>query len=214
MKKKKLSENTPEKTMRKNRWLIRIFVVFLLFIGVIYYMAQNQEGNYLLSVYLNQDELYKKGIDLSETGDFMYVGAHLESEKIPEQIVTTESRIPGNLFETVEGSQPGKGYMAYSFYIRNAGHEDSGYQASISVNSLFRNAESALRVKVWRNDQPVTCRMEDKHNKRIYEFRQENFLQGYVEKYTIAIWLDEQDPDYRREMNDAKPQLVMNIDPV
>ena len=54
--------------------------------------------------------------------------------------------------------------------------------------------------------------MKDKDDKKIYEYREENFLQGYVEKYTIAVWLDKNDPDYREEMKDGKPQLVMNID--
>lgn len=122
--------------------------MLVLLVGVIFYFAQKQEGNYLLSVYLDKEELYKKGIDLSETGNFLYVGSHLDSEKLPDRMVTTENAVSDDLWETVEGSWNGDDYMVYSFYIRNAGWEDTGYQATLRVNSIFRHAQPALRVKV------------------------------------------------------------------
>ena len=41
--------------------------------------------------------------------------------------------------------------MAYTYYLRNAGKEDLGYVASITLDSCSKGAEEAVRVAVWRN---------------------------------------------------------------
>ena len=43
-----------------------------------------------------------------------------------------------------------KNYMAYTYYLRNAGKEDLGYVASITLDSCSKGAEEAVRVAVWR----------------------------------------------------------------
>lgn len=180
-------------------------------VGVVFYFAQKQEGNYVFSVYLDRDALYQKGVDLSETGEFRYVGSELHSDRMPKHMVAAESDILENLDEEVEGSWTGDGYMAYSFYIRNAGWEDTGYQATLHLDSVMRHAEPALRVKVWRNGEPVICKGDDGKDRKLYEWKEKEFRKGFVDKYTVAVWLDEQDPDFQEEMKDGKPQVEMKI---
>lgn len=200
---------------RSSHTSVRLFQILCITIavaGCIFYFANRQEGNYAVSVYLDQDNLYRKGIDISETEDFRYVGSHLNSDKLTNTIVTTEAEIPGTLHTENEGSLDGDGYMAYSFFIRNAGLKDTGYQASISLNSAFHHSEKALRVKVWRNDEIETCTAKDSDNKVIYCHKVDNFLQGFVDKYTVALWIEKNDPNFRDDMAQAKPQLVIKID--
>lgn len=200
---------------RKKRWgLGSLCAVLVLIVTVVFYFAQKQEGNYLLTVYLDEENLHKKGIDISETWDFRYVGSRLDSGRLTSDLVTTESAVFDEICKNLEGTWDQDGYMAYTFYLRNAGWEDSNYQATLQVNSIFRHAEPALRVKVWHNDEPVLCTMKEQKDEPIYRHREAQFRQGYVEKYTVDVWLEKNDPHFREDMKEAKPQLLMKIDPL
>lgn len=205
-------ENNKEKRHRTHIWCI--IGALILTVGVIFYFAKNQEGNSFLSIYLDQQNLYKKGIDLSQTGDFTYVCSHLTSDKPKGSLVSTEKNISDDLYNQVEGNHMGKGYMAYSFYIRNAGWENSGYKATLKVNSISRHSEKAMRAKVWLNDRPVVCKIDSDHGKIIYEHKEKNFLEGYVDKFTIAVWMEKKDPTFRDDMKNEKPEMILNIDPL
>lgn len=194
--------------------LFQFLCVIIIVVGGIFYFAQEQEGNYVLSVYLDQENLYRKGIDISETEDFQYVCSHLNSHKFLNNLCAAESEIPDTIHIENEGSLDGDGYMAYSFFIRNAGLKDTGYQASLSLNSALRHSEKALRVKVWRNDEVELCKAGNENEQMIYQYKTDRFLQGFVDKYTVIVWVEKNDSSFREEMAYGKPQLTMRIEPL
>ena len=100
---------------RKKSWgLESLCAVLVLIVAVVFYFAQKQEGNYLLTVYLDEENLYKKGIDISETWDFIYVGSRLDSGRLTNDLVTTESAVSDEICTNLEGTWDQDGYMAYT----------------------------------------------------------------------------------------------------
>ena len=119
----------------------------LLLVAILFITAFMQEkmGNFTIN--LNRLELYRKGISISETGDFKDATARLTASAVQDATNISIEDLPDNLDEE-EGDHNGKNYMAYTYYVRNAGKEDLGYKARITLDSCAKGAEDAVRVAV------------------------------------------------------------------
>ena len=107
----------------------------------------------------------------------------------------------------IDGSHNGKNYVAYTFYIRNAGKTDLGYSAKLKVVSASKGVEKAARVRVYRNGEPTTYaataadgnpepNTEPFASKDVVTtISHKTFRVGDVDKYTVVIWLDGDDPE-------------------
>ena len=129
--------------------LILLLVAAILFITA---FMQEKMGNFTIN--LNRLELYRKGISISETGNFEDATARLTASNVQDATNISIDDLPGDL-DGQEGSHNGKNYMAYTYYLRNAGKEDLGYIATITLDSCAKGAEKAVRIAVWRNGERV-----------------------------------------------------------
>ena len=168
-------------------------------------------------------ELYRKGIAISATGDFEDPTARLVVETVQDATNTTLSDLPTNL-DDFDGSHNGRNYMAYTYYVRNAGKEDVNYVARVVLNACAKGAEQAVRVAVWRNGERVVYAMpaadggdeEDcvsfESDKIVCTYTEENFLVGNVDKYTIVIWMEGEDPECVDAIVGGSVEFSMTID--
>ena len=131
-----------------------VLMGMLLIVAVLFIIAFSQEkmGNFTIN--LNRLELYRRGISISETGEFNDATARLTANSVKDATNISIDDIPDNL-DGEAGSHNGKNYMAYTYYVRNAGKEDLGYIAKITLDSCAKGAEEAVRVAVWRNGKRV-----------------------------------------------------------
>ena len=139
--------------LRMDRWRL-ILLGLLLVVCVLFIVAFMQEkmGNFTIN--LNRLELYRKGISIADTGTFDDATARLTADAVVDATNISIDDIPDDVDE-LEGSHNGKNYMAYTYYIRNAGKEDLGYVAKVNIDSCAKGAEKAVRVAVWRNGKRV-----------------------------------------------------------
>ena len=126
----------------------------MLLVAILFITAFMQEkmGNFTIN--LNRLELYRKGISISDTGDFEKATARLTASTVQDATNISIEDLPDNI-DAEEGNHNGKNYMAYTYYVRNAGKEDLGYKARIMLDSCAKGAEEAVRVAVWRNGERV-----------------------------------------------------------
>lgn len=105
-----------------------VLIGMLLIVAVLFIIAFSQEkmGNFTIN--LNRLELYRRGISISETGEFNDATARLTASSVKDATNISIDDIPDNL-DGKAGSHNGKNYMAYTYYVRNAGKEDLGYIA-------------------------------------------------------------------------------------
>ena len=129
--------------------LSALFLVCILFILA---FSQGKMGNFTIN--LNRLELYRKGIAISENGDFNGATARLTAATVKDATNISVDSLPTNL-DSVDGGHNGDNYMAYTYYVRNAGKEDVGYIARVTLDSASKGAEDAVRVKVYRNGKPT-----------------------------------------------------------
>ena len=203
---------------------LQLFLLgLLLLIAILFITAFMQEkmGNFTIN--LNRLELYRKGISISETGDFKDATARLTASTVQDATNISIDDLPDNLDEA-EGDHNGKNYMAYTYYVRNAGKEDLGYIARITLDSCAKGAEDAVRVAVWRNGkrvvyaEPAADGGEEKgctsfeSDKTVCTYEEKDFLVGNVDRYTIVIWMEGDDPECVDSIIGGSVQFSMHID--
>ena len=195
-----------------------MLVVCVLFVAA---FAQEKMGNFTIN--LDRLELYRKGISIADNGDFNGATARLKANAVKDATNISIEDLPGNL-DSKDGNHNGKNYMAYTYYVRNAGKEDLGYNASIRLDSCAKGAENAVRVAVWKNGErvvyaaPASDGKEEpgctsfKSKKVVCSYKEDNFLVGNVDKYTIVIWMEGDDPECVDSIIGGSVQFSMRID--
>ena len=195
----------------------------LLVVAILFSIAFMQEkmGNFTIN--LNRLELYRKGISIADNGGFNKATARLTAKALKDATNISIDDLPANL-DDVEGSHNGKNYMAYTYYVRNAGKEDLGYIASITLDSCAKGAENAARVAVWKNGERVVYAEPAKNGKAeagctnfkskdvVCSYTEKNFLVGNVDKYTIVIWMEGDDPECVDSIIGGSVEFSMRID--
>ena len=116
--------------------------------------------------------------------------------------------IPKNIDNESDGSHNGENYIAYTFYIENKGKDIINYWYSIVIDDVIKNVDEAARVMVYLNgDKKVYAKKNaytnepEKDTIPFYSKKQavleerKDFKPNDVDKYTIVIWLEGDDPD-------------------
>ena len=200
-----------------------LLLALLLAVAVLFIAAFMQEkmGNFTIN--LNRLELYRKGISISDTGDFKEATARLTASTVQDATNISIDDLPENVDE-IEGNHNGKNYMAYTYYLRNAGKEDLGYISRITLDSCAKGAEQAVRVAVWRNGERVVYAepaadggTEEGCTNFVSDdvvctYEESNFLVGNVDRYTIVIWMEGDDPECVDAIIGGSVEFSMHID--
>lgn len=200
-----------------------LLLALLLAVAVLFIAAFMQEkmGNFTIN--LNRLELYRKGISISDTGDFKEATARLTASTVQDATNISIDDLPENVDE-IEGNHNGKNYMAYTYYLRNAGKEDLGYIARITLDSCAKGAEQAVRVAVWRNGDRIVYAEPAADGSAeegctnfvsddvVCTYEESNFLVGNVDRYTIVIWMEGDDPECVDAIIGGSVEFSMHID--
>lgn len=202
-------------------WLMGL----LLLVAVLFIIAFMQEkmGNFTIN--LNRLELYRKGISIASDGDFTEPTARLTAHTVQDATNITLEDLPKDIDE-IDGDHNGKNYMAYTYYVRNAGKEDLAYHAIVTLDSCAKGAEEAVRVAIWKNGERVVYAEPAKNGQAeegcvnfedhdiVCSYTEEEFLIGNVDKYTIVIWMEGEDPECVDAIVGGSVEFSMNIDAI
>lgn len=198
--------------------LAALTLIVILFIAA---FMQEKMGNFTIN--LNRLELYRKGIAISADRNFSDPTARLSAEMVDNATNTTWDYLPDDLDE-IDGDHNGRDYVAYTYYVRNAGKVDVGYVAQLVLDGASKGAEYATRVAVWRNGEMVTYAEPAANGQPepgtvpfeshtvVCTYHVPDFLVGYVDKYTVVIWLEGEDPECVDAIVGGNIQFSMNID--
>lgn len=186
--------------------LQKALVVLALAFGVLFALSFMQENMGNFTINLNRLELFRRGVAIADNGDFNNATARLAADALDNGTNIAAEDLPDNL-DDIDGSHNGKNYVAYTFYIRNAGKTDLGYSAKLKVVSASKGVEKAARVRVFRNGKPTTYAAAAANGNPepntepfaskdvVTTISHKNFRVGDVDKYTVVIWLDGDDPE-------------------
>ncbi len=216
---------TDSKKVKKREALIRILVIILvillLFLSIMFACSSyvNKAGDFTVTM---DKDAYNMGIVLSETPDFKNASRFLAGDKCENMADCTYNWLPDDI-DQIDGSHNrsnGQEFLAYTFYVKNAGEVDVKYNAQIVLDSVALGADEAMRVMVFKNGDPTiyakpkkgtTDEFEDNidssgavqytihenflSSTTVMEDEEAEFMVDDVDKYTVVVWLEGWDPE-------------------
>lgn len=216
------------KDVKRNRVLFKSIIVILLFLlllisityGILYIV--NTNGNFTIT--LDKNAYEEEKLEVSPRKDFQFTTHKLVVDNLDYIDNITESWIPANVDNEADGPHNGNNYMAYTFYVRNSSQDVISYSRAIEILAKVKNVDDAVRVKVYLNGEPIVYakRTPDTNepepgttpfisDKLVMSELRENFQPGEVDKYTVVIWLEGNDPECINDIIGGELKMQMNL---
>ena len=216
---------TTARSVRRRNMLLRVFSIILLIavilLGVFYALSAfvNKAGNF--TVWITEEDLSR--ITLSNTPDFEECATLLEADIIPQMDNITKAWLPEDIDEG-EGCHNGENYIAYTFYMKNTGENEINYSSQIDIHAVTKEADNAVRVMVIKNGEETVYAKAQKgstepepetvaflSNTQVFQNVTEKFKPGDVDKYTVVIWLEGNDPECVDDIRGGVVKMSMNF---
>ncbi len=182
-------------------------VLLALLLSVFYVVAALYQKSGSFTVNINKYEMTKYGLSLSEKADMSRPTSQLDA-KISEDITNiAEESLPDNL-DQIDGEHNGENYIAYTFYLQNAGEVTVSYEWQVAMSNITNNLDEAIRLRLYVDGIPTTYAKTASDgsgpepgttefysgNVMAYD-RVDDFAPKSVTKFTVVIWIDGPDPD-------------------
>lgn len=213
-----------EKKLKKKFKLVVILLLLLLLIlyfvmGIVY-----NNGNF--SITLDKNLYLDSGIIIYD--DFQYKVYRTELlAKAPKTFNSIkEIWLPEEIKDYEGGSHNGDSYLVYTFYIENTGDEVAGYTREVIIDDVIKNVDAAIRVRIYKNGEYLTyakLSSEGEVEPNTVPFIDDeiimsedvtNFKPNDIDKYTIVLWIEGEDPDCTDNILGGEFKVRMNFKPI
>lgn len=197
--------------IKKRDTKIRILKIALLisslFLIIIYFILRivYQQGAFTVS--LDQNFSKRSGIIIYEKLKEKDSRIMLQAEKLEFIDNISVNWLPNNLNTEAEGSHNGENYIAYTFYVENNGSETINYWYSLVIDDVIRDVDKAIRIMIYQNDEKNIYAKKssnggaEPNTEMFYSDslacvkQRRDFKVNDIDKYTIVIWIEGDDPD-------------------
>lgn len=217
------SEKIKERNRRINVIKLGLLIMLLALI-IIYFLLRLAFDTGYFTVSLDPDFAQKSGLVMYEKLAEKEEKKILKATKVEFMDNISVKWLPENIDELGEGSHNGDNYLAYTFYLENKGSDTIGYWYEMFIDDVIRNVDKAIRVMIYRNGEKTiyaranetTGNPEDgtvafySETEIMLEHR-ENFKPGDIDKFTIVIYLEGDDPDCVDALIGGEMQMHLDI---
>ena len=119
----------------------------------------------------------------------------------------TESWLPDDIATAYEADHSSDNYIAYTFFIKNEGESEVNYYRELQIDSVIKDVDEAVRVALYVNGEKTTYAKLSKagvpekgttsflSNWQVFKDDRNDFKPNEVDRYTIVIWLEGEDPE-------------------
>lgn len=212
---------------RVNIRILSMLLVILLILTVITYVVAvlyKNQGSF--TVHLDKYEMTKYGISLSESREMTHMTSHLNA-KISEQMTNISEKHIAENVDMIDGEHNGRDYIAYTFYLQNAGELEVSYDYQVKIANVTNDLDEAIRLRLYVDGVPVTYAKTRSDGggaePGTVEFYSETVMArgrisglapGEATKYTVVIWLEGNDPDCIDWLIGGKMKVEMEMNVV
>ena len=194
------------KIIRRALFILLIFLILLyIILDVIY-----SEGKF--TVILDSNKSLESGMAIFDSLNNSQGKRKLEATAIKFMDNISYKWIPENVDTEADGSHNGQNYIAYSFYVENQGDRVINYHYEVIVDDIIKNVDEAIRIRIYRNGEDTTYAKKDALERQpetnTVPFRDIKNAEGTIilesvkdfkpddlDRYTVLIWLEGDDPD-------------------
>ena len=223
----KLDEKAKKQSKKKARRIVFkiLLMVTILFLVNVYIILSIMYKGENFTVTLDSEHGRESGLIIYERKDESDDWRNfLRSEDIEFFTDISVNWLPKDIDNEGDGSHNGRNYIAYTFYAENRGQDTINYWTSIEIDDVIKDVDEAIRIRVFKNGQPVTYA---KNNLRtgqpepntvsfydedtVMQEVIENFKVGDIDKYTIVIWLEGDDPECKNNLIGGEIKMHMKL---
>ena len=173
-----------------------------------------KEGRFTVEIGSDNGSQGNSGLAIFEDLNSAQASRKLSADPLKKMDNIDSSWISPNVDKEKDGPHNGDNYIAYSFYVENQGDTAFHYWYEIIVDSIVKNVDDAIRVRIYRNGEETTyAKMaangspepgttpfvidssKDLVGQSIISERRDNMEPGDLDRFTIVIWLHGPDPE-------------------
>lgn len=214
-----------EKSKNRKRIAFEIFLALIILLMInlyivlsIFYKGEN------FTVSLDSEYGRESGLVIYEDKNNKYDRTFLKSKDIEFFTDISGDWLPENIDNEADGSHNGRNYIAYTFYAENMGQDTINYWATIKIDDVVKNVDEAIRVMVFKNGnkvvyaknnmttgqpEPETVAFKDEDT--IMLELTENFKVGDMDKWTIVVWVEGDDPECKDNLIGGEIKMHMTL---
>ena len=205
--------------------IIRIAILItILFLIIIYFIlrAIYQLGDFTITLDSLQGE--ESGLVMYESIENKQQKKILKADELEYMDNISVNWLPENIQNEADGGHNGENYIAYTFYLENQGVDTINYWYDIHIDDVIRNVDRAVRVMIYRNDErTIYAKPNETTGEAEYETEKfysneyvvlkerPQFNPGDIDKITIVIWIEGDDPDCVDALIGGEMKLTMKI---
>ena len=196
------------KDYRVNIRVLSIVLSLLLVLTILVYLvAVLYRNSGRFSVNIDKYEMTKYGLSLSESRELTYMRSQLNA-KISEKMTNISEKSIADNVDMIDGEHNGRDYIAYTFYLVNAGEQELSYDYEVKYSNVTNSLDEAIRLRLYIDGDPTLYAKtrsdgggpepgttEFYSNNVMARGRINSLKPGEVTKYTVVIWLEGNDPD-------------------
>ena len=201
-----------------------LLVLLVTFTGVIYVASALYEQSGSFTVSVDKTEMMKYGLSLSETRDMQRPTSSLNA-KITEKLTNIAGETIDENVDMIDGSHNRGNYIAYTFYVQNAGEVEVAYNYEVRMSGVTNGLDEAIRVRLYvdggepvdyaktKSDGtgPEPGTTEFRSATSVTLGRKDGFAPGDKTKFTVVIWIEGNDPDCIDWLIGGRMKLDMKI---
>ncbi len=199
-------------------------ILLAILLAVIYVSAAlyKREGSFTIS--LDKMEMTKYGLTLSETADMRYNTSHLNAQINEEMTNIAAESIPADVDIAADGVHNGKDYIAYTFYLQNAGEVEISYEYAVNISNITNDLDDAIRIRVYHNGEETTYAKAaaaggaEAGTEAFYSStvalreRVDAFAPEEIHRFTVVVWIEGNDPECLDWLIGGQLKLDMKIE--
>ena len=196
---------------------ITILTTIIYIASVLY----TKTGNFTVNV--DKFDMTEYGLSLSETRDLTLKKPELSAGINDFMTNISAGDIPADV-DNIDGEHNGENYIAYTFYLVNAGQTPVKFNYQINISEVKNDLDSALRIRLYVNGEDTTFAKTASNGSGAEPGTTEfftsdivtrgvvdNFGLGETIKYTIVIWIEGNDPDCVDRLIGGRAKLSMGF---
>lgn len=197
-------------------------LVCLLIFGCAGWLFGEKSG---FTIAVNNSKKDKAAISLSESEDFSSPTVRLDAGGVKNMTNISVLDLPES-FESEGGSHNGENYLAYTFYLKNSGSEAADIRSELDIKSVLKNADNAIRVRVYRNGidttyakakpdgEPEYGTTPFAEERKIFSVTEEDVEPDEIIKYTFVVWIEGDDQECVDDIQggNVKMSLTFSVD--
>ena len=146
--------------------LIKIaFLLLIIILSIVYLFLYIVYDGGRFTVSLDRNMSNRKNIFLSEDGKLNSKTRRLSADTIDYMDNISINWLPDNLDTEATGAHNGDNYIAYTFYVVNAGEESVHYWYEIDIDDTIKNVDEAIRIMIYRNGEPTVYAKKNRTTK-------------------------------------------------